>query len=298
GEHKEATCTEAGSITMVCGRCGITLSVEEIAALGHTAAQGACKEATCTEAGSITMVCGRCGSVLSVEEIPALGHTAELRGAKEAACTEDGYTGDTYCSICGTLLAKGEVIPARCATASFTDLDTDSWYHVYTDYVIDNGLMKGTDTQRFSPEEGMTRGMLVTTLYRMAGSPTVKAESGFADVPADAYFADAVAWAKENGIAKGMSATTFAPDQLVTREEAATFLYRYATLWLKQTEQKEADLSKFSDGAEVQDFAKEAMSWAVSEGLFGGFPDGSLKPADGLTRAQMAKLLSLMDQNS
>ena len=297
GERKEATCTEAGSLTMVCGRCGIVLSTEEIAARGHSAVQGERKEATCTEVGSLTMVCGRCGIVLSAEEIAALGHAAEVRGAKEASCTENGYTGDTYCSVCGELLAKGELLPAHCATASFTDLDTDSWYHAYTDYVIDNGMMKGTDTQRFSPEEGMTRGMLVTTLYRMAGSPTVNVESGFADVPADAYFADAVAWAKENGIAKGMSATTFAPDQLVTREEAATFLYRYATLWLKQSEQKEAALSDFSDGAEVQDFAKEAMSWAVSEGLFGGFPDGSLKPADGLTRAQMAKLLTLMNQN-
>lgn len=264
----------------------------------HTSTSTVTVDPTCTEDGNITTVCDDCGAELSVEKIPAPGHTEEVRDAKEATCTEDGYTGDTYCAVCGELLEKGEVIPAHCASVAYTDLDTDSWYHPYTDYVIDNGLMGGVGNAQFDPDGIMTRAMLVTTLYRMAGSPAVDGKTSFTDVPADAYYADAVAWAKEVGIAKGATATTFEPEKAVTREEAATFLYRYATVLSLKTESKDADLSAFSDADKVQDYAKEAMSWAVGAGLFGGFPDGTLQPAGGLTRAQMAKLLTLLNQNS
>ena len=254
-------------------------------------------EATCTADGSVTVVCDDCGAELSVEKLPAKGHTEEVRNAKEATCTEDGYTGDTYCSVCGELLEKGEVIPAHCASAAYTDLDTDSWYHPYTDYVIDNGLMGGVGDAQFDPDGVMTRAMLVTVLYRMAGSPDAGAASGFTDVPADAYYADAVAWAKEQGIALGVTATTFEPEKAVTREEAATFLYRYVTATSGKPEAGDGDLSVFRDADKVQEYAKEAMTWAVGESLFGGFPNGTLQPAVGLTRAQMAKLLTLLDQN-
>ena len=254
-------------------------------------------EATCTEDGSVTVVCDDCGAELSVEKLPAKGHTEEVRNAKEATCTEDGYTGDTYCSVCGELLEKGEVIPAHCASAAYTDLDTDSWYHPYTDYVIDNGLMGGVGNAQFDPDGVMTRAMLVTVLYRMAGSPAVDGKTSFTDVPADAYYADAVAWAKEQGIALGVTATTFAPEKAVTREEAATFLYRYVTATSGKPEAGDGDLSVFRDADKVQEYAKEAMTWAVGESLFGGFPNGTLQPAVGLTRAQMAKLLTLLDQN-
>lgn len=263
----------------------------------HTNTSTVTVEATCTEDGSVTTVCDDCGAELSVEKIPAKGHTEEVRDAKEATCTEDGYTGDTYCSVCGELLEKGEVIPAHCASAAYTDLDTDSWYHPYTDYVIDNGLMGGVGDAQFDPDGVMTRAMLVTVLYRMAGSPAVDGKTSFTDVPADAYYAGAVAWAKEQGIALGVTATTFEPEKAVTREEAATFLYRYVTATSGKPEAGDGDLSVFRDADKVQEYAKEAMTWAVGESLFGGFPNGTLQPAVGLTRAQMAKLLTLLDQN-
>ena len=157
--------------------------------------------------------------------------------------------------------------------------------------------MGGVGNAQFDPDGVMTRAMLVTVLYRMAGSPAVDGKTSFTDVPADAYYADAVAWAKGQGIALGVTATTFEPEKAVTREEAATFLYRYVTATSGKPEAGDGDLSVFRDADKVQEYAKEAMTWAVGESLFGGFPNGTLQPAVGLTRAQMAKLLTLLDQN-
>ena len=154
---------------------------------------------------------------------PPWGHKTELRNAKEATCTEDGYTGDEVCTVCGETVKEGQVIPANCPSKAFADLNTDRWYHEYTDYVIAKGLMNGMDETHFAPEGSLTRGQLVTTLYRLAGEPEVAEPATFADVKAGRYYTEAVAWAEENGIAKGITDTTFCPDKAVTREQAATF---------------------------------------------------------------------------
>ena len=253
--------------------------------------------ATCTEPGSETIVCDDCGETISVKELPALGHSIELKNAKEATCTEDGYTGDEICTVCGEIVKQGEVIPAHCPSKAFADLNTDRWYHEYTDYVIARELMNGMDETHFAPEGNLTRGQLVTTLYRLAGEPEVAEPATFTDVKAGRYYTEAVAWGEDLGIVKGMTDDTFSPEGTVTREQAATFLYRYVTNYLKQEPGQGADLQAFADGGKVQDYAKTAMSWAVAEGFFEGYGDGTLRPGAVLTRAQMAKLLTILDRD-
>ncbi|MGM9640478.1 MAG: S-layer homology domain-containing protein, partial [Faecousia sp.] len=157
-------------------------------------------------------------------------------------------------------------------------------------------LMKGVGGGKFNPNGKTTRAMLVTTLYRMAGEPEVAELSTFTDVPANQWYAKAVAWAQDNGIVKGVTDTAFAPNASVTREQAAAFLYRYVTLYLKQEPVKGADLSVYKDADSISNYAKEAIAWATAEGLFGGFEDKTIRPGDFLNRAQMAKLLTVLDQ--
>lgn len=184
-----------------------------------------------------------------------------------------------------------------CPSKAFSDLDTGCWYHEYTDYVIENGMMKGVGEGRFSPSTTLTRGQLVTTLHRLAGEPKAEGKTSFTDVPEGQYFTEAVAWTESLGIVKGMTATRFCPNGPVTREQAATFLYRYVAKYLEQTPIQGADLGAYQDGDQIMTYARTAMSWAVTEGLFQGYEDGTLRPATALTRAQAAKLLSILDQN-
>ena len=221
----------------------------------------------------------------------------ELQNAKEPTCTGDGYTGDLYCKDCGALLEPGEIIPAHCASEDFQDLDPNQWYHVYTDYVLESGLMEGIGNGLFLPNGTLTRGMLVTTLHRLAGSPEPEAASAFTDLKPGAYYEKAVAWAQENGIVKGITEAVFAPENPVTREQAATFLYRYVATYLGQTPVAGANLADFRDGTAVSDYSRDSMAWAVAAGLFEGYGDGTLRARTSLTRAQMAKLLTILDQD-
>ena len=214
---------------------------------------------------------------------------------KEPTCTEPGEQTRT-CSRCGEV--ETEAIAAYpCPSEAYSDLNTDQWYHEYTDYVIRHGLMDGMGDGKFAPDGKLTRGMLVTTLYRLAGEPEVTEPTTFQDVSEGRYFSDAIAWAEDVGIAKGITEKLFAPDHAITREQAVTFLYRYVTEYLEQEAVEGADLTAFTDGSKVQDYAKTAMSWAVAEGFFEGYGDGTLRPRASLTRAQMAKLLTILDQN-
>ncbi len=214
----------------------------------------------------------------------------EIRDAKDATYTEEGYTGDVYCLDCGEMIAEGEVIPVLGATSgncyfkSFTDCK-DEWYHEAVDFVVANGLMNGVGGNRFAPNSTLTRAMVVTVLYRQAGSPAVAEKSTFTDVPADLWYADAVAWAQDMGIVNGVTADRFAPEKEVTREQIAAILWRYAG-----SPEVEGDMSAFKDADDISGYAKKAMSWAVSEGIFVG-SDGKLTPLKNTTRAQFACII-------
>lgn len=180
-----------------------------------------------------------------------------------------------------------------CPSAKFIDVNTDSWYHEGVDFVVANGLMNGVSDNEFDPAGNITRGMIVTVLYRAAGAPAVSGKTSFVDVPEGAYYSAAAQWASETGIAKGYEDGTFLPNQPATRQEVVTFLYRYAKLAELKTTGK-ADLSVYPDGSSVQDYAKAAMEWAVSNGLVQGSADEGklyLLPISTCSRAQYATML-------
>lgn len=197
-----------------------------------------------------------------------------------------------------TFTAENRVcITGDCPSAVFTDLDLEQWYHGYTDYAIAFGLMNGTGKNTFSPNTAVTRAMIVTTLYRMAGSPQAMTDHGFTDVSGEQWYTEAVAWAGENGITMGLTEDTFGPNVTATREQTATFLYRYVTEYLGQDPAEGADLSQFTDHAAISGYAEETMAWAVAAELFEGFGDGTLRPRESLTRVQLAKLLMALEQD-
>ncbi len=183
-----------------------------------------------------------------------------------------------------------------CYSKAFTDLNTNAWYHPYTDYVIARGLMNGMSDTQFAPESQLTRGMLVTTLYRLAGEPEVTEAATFTDVAENRYYTDAIAWAEDQGIAQGMGEGKFAPNGTVTREQGMTFLYRYVVNVLGEEPAENGDLSIFKDAGQIGNFAKEAMAWGTAMGLLKGYGDGTVGPKNPVTRAQMAKFLTILSK--
>ena len=136
----------------------------------------------------------------------------------------------------------------------------------------------------------------MTILYRLEGTPAVTGTTAFTDVAAGQYYADAVAWAAQNGIVSGTSATTFSPDGVITREQMAAILYRYAQYKGYDVTAK-ADLSMFTDAAQVSTYATDAMAWANASGLISGTSATTLSPAGSATRAQVATILMRFCEN-
>lgn len=215
----------------------------------------------------------------------------EIRNAKEATCTEAGYTGDTYCTVCGALISLGEIIPAtECPSKAFVDLDTSRWYHEGVDYVLNKGLMIGVSGNQFAPNDQLTRAQMVTILYRMAGSPEVKTNTPFTDVAEHRFFTKAVAWAYQEGIAKGMTDTLFMPNASVTREQMVTFFARYAAFAGHEVTSK-GNLESFTDSNKVSTFAVASMTWAYENGIIKGMTATTLEPKGTATRAQAATMI-------
>ena len=178
----------------------------------------------------------------------------------------------------------------RIHTISYNDVKAGDWYANAVNYVTLTGLMNGTG-DGFSPNLAINRGMMVTVLYRMAGSPEVTAENPFTDVPADTWYTDAVIWASENGITAGTSETTFSPTNSLTREQLATFFYRFADFENPDPIEITGDLTGFSDADQVASYATDAMKWAIGEGLISGTTETTLSPKATATRAQVATIL-------
>lgn len=173
----------------------------------------------------------------------------------------------------------------------FTDL-IGHWAENDVMKAVEKGLFQGTSETTFSPNRTLTRGMLVTVLYRMDGSDAVNSPSGFPDVASDAYYADAVAWAAQKGIVLGMEDGAFRPNNPITRQQLAAVLYRYAG-----SPAGTGDLTSFPDGGSVAGYAADAVRWAVGSGIIQGSDTGLLNPSGSATRAQSAvMLLRFMDQ--
>ena len=178
----------------------------------------------------------------------------------------------------------------RIHTISYNDVKAGDWYANAVNYVTLTGLMNGTG-DGFSPNLAINRGMMVTVLYRMAGSPEVTAENPFTDVPADTWYTDAVIWASENDITAGTSETTFSPTNSLTREQLATFFYRFADFENPDPIEITGDLTGFTDAGQVASYATDAMKWAIGEGLISGTTETTLSPKATATRAQVATIL-------
>lgn len=170
----------------------------------------------------------------------------------------------------------------------FSDVAADAWYADAVTYVRDNGLMSGTSDTTFTPGGTMTRGMLVTTLYRMAGSPLLENEDlgyPFADVPGDAWYADGVYWARLAGVVGGYSEDQFGPDDPVTREQIAAILWRYAGSPAAESG------TDFADEGSISAYAAQAVDWARANGIVNGVEDNRFLPQSSATRAQVATIL-------
>lgn len=176
----------------------------------------------------------------------------------------------------------------------FTDILSTAWYYGYVHYVYGAGLFQGVSQSEFSPGAFMTRGMLATVLYRLAGQPALAEEGGvasFSDVPADAWYAGPVSWAAAHDIVKGTGDGSFLPGGNVTREQMALMLCRYAAGRLGLETPADGDLSVFSDAGETSGWAQEAISWAVGRGIITGRDGGVLDPGGTAGRAEVAAML-------
>ena len=320
---KEPTCTEEGVKTFTCSECGKSYT-EAIPTVAHSY-EAVVTAPTCDKMGYTTYTCSACGDSYVADYVDAAGHdcetetvpatclgygfvresckhcdysviteiTAPLGHDYQAVVTaptldEGGYTTHT-CSRCGDSYVDSETPALGHKCAAYTDIPTD-WAKEGICFVIENGLMVGTTSTTFAPKDTLTRAMLVTVLYRMAGSPAVDAPSGFTDVADGQWYSDAIAWAAANGIVNGVGGNKFAPSEPVTREQLAAIFFRYA-----KAEAPEADvLSGYPDAESVSTYARDAMAWAVSTGLVTGSKeaDGTYLAPQGLAaREQAAAIL-------
>ena len=171
----------------------------------------------------------------------------------------------------------------------FQDVPQDAWYAGAVERVCAAGLMNGTSPTAFSPGETVTRGQITAILHRLAGKPEVRGSS-FSDVPDSAYYSGAVAWAARRGVVEGFYDGTFRPDLPVSRQQLASILWRYAKLE-RADRGSRASLRGFPDAGDVADYAGEAMSWALAEGILQGTKEGRLQPQGRAARGQTAVLL-------
>ena len=220
-----------------------------------------------------------------------------------ATCTTDGRTEGSHCSVCNEVLSVSEVIKAtghdfsdldgiRCKNCGeyvpfpFTDVPKTAWCRADVEYVWQHGIMKGVSATKFGPDTKMTRAMFVTVLYRMEGSPSVEGMQipAFNDIGAKWCY-DAIIWAYNAGVTLGKTATTFAPNDSITRAEIVTMVYRYSG------SPTVSGVPNFTDAASVGAWARDAIIWATSVGVVNGYTDGSFGPNKTALRSEMAAML-------
>ena len=203
-----------------------------------------------------------------------------------------GTVGSAYAKSQGriALLTEEPEVPF---VNPYTDVAETAWYYDAVKYTYQNGLMNGTDKDKFEPETEMTRAMLVTVLYRVEGEPEASEfKNPFKDVDNN-WYTDAICWAAANGIVNGTAADKFSPNDKVTREQMVTILFRYAT-YQGSASKERAALTDFADAKTVSAYAEEAMQWAVAEKIIQGSVEGGksyILPADSATRAEVATVL-------
>ena len=208
----------------------------------------------------------------------------DLKVTKRSETTYTFHMADSKVTVEASFAKDGTV---QQPDTRFDDVAKSAWYYKAVEYVAENGIMSGVSAREFAPNAGFSRAMLAQTLYAMSGKPAVKAESIFADVAANAWYADAVNWAAEKGYVSGVGDGKFAPDASVTREQMALILYRYAG----SPDASGMAQKEFADSSSVSAYAVDAIRWAVHEGLISGMENNTLAPQGTATRAQVAQIL-------
>ena len=185
---------------------------------------------------------------------------------------------------------------STCPSTRFADVrDEIPLIHAAVDYMVRAGYMNGMDTSHFGPDLELNRAMMVTILYRIAGTPAVSGTHSFVDVPAGQFYTEPVIWAVNNGITTGLDATHFAPGKSLTRQELVTFLYRFAK-HMGYDVTKTTDLSAYTDAGKVQPYAVEPFQWAVASGVVNGTSATTLSPENTTTRAQICIMVTRLLQ--
>lgn len=236
------------------------------------------------------------GKVITLTALPNSGYVLKSLTVTTASGTSVPVANQSSGKYTFTMPAAAVTVKAVFAAQEtdpdfpFADVAKGSWYYEGVRYAYENGLMSGTGEGTFSPDLPTSRGMLVTILYRLAGSPAAGSAS-FTDVAQGQWYADGVAWASANGVVSGYPDGSFRPNDTITREQMAAILYQYARIQGKLDDSR-ADLSIFSDLDSLSAYAKEPMSWAVAQGLFSGVSADTLAPGGSTTRAQAAVILT------
>lgn len=303
------TCTAGGYDLYTCSGCGATEKRNPTDALGHKWDSGkVTTEPTETAPGVRTYTCTVCGEV-KTEVIPATGaHTHKWDAGKVTTAPTATTPGvRTYtCTICGQ--TKEEVIPPTggstvcpggpsCPSYGFRDVAGPAdWSHEGIDYCVRRSLMVGTGVGTFSPNAVCSRAQIVQILYNLSGDT---ADYGnyylpFTDVAPGDWFYEAVAWAYANDIVAGTSATTFAPNVDITREQMTVILYGYTAKYAPAFTGGGTSLGQFPDAGSVANWAYAAMNWAVGNGLISGIESYGvtyLAPQGSATRAQASAII-------
>lgn len=305
------TCTEPGHYKGTCPTCGKDYD-DVVPALGHDWGEWVTSiEPTVSTVGYRYHICARCNT-REGEDIPKLHtHTWDAGVVTQKPTAAEPGVRTYTCTVCGQ--TRTEAIPATgvpetcnggpaCPGYAFRDMPAPSiWSHAGLDYCITHGYIAGTSATTVTPDGECTRAMIVSILYRVQGEPTKvngyelkKLAPPFDDVERGRWYTDAIWWAKLTGVVSGMSPSTFAPDDPITRAQLAVILYNYTQQFAPGSLTETGSLTGFPDADSVPSWARTAMAWAVGNGLISGVGENGvsyLRPEGCATRAQVATIL-------
>lgn len=312
------TCTEPGHYKGTCPTCGKDYD-DVVPALGHDWGEWVTSiEPTVSTVGYRYHVCNRDGcGYREGEDIPKLHtHTWDAGVVTQKPTAAEPGVRTYTCTVCGQ--TRTEAIPATgvpetcnggpaCPGYAFRDMPAPSiWSHAGLDYCITHGYIAGTSATTVTPDGECTRAMIVSILYRVQGEPTKvngyelkKLAPPFDDVERGMWYTDAIWWAKLTGVVSGMSPSTFAPDDPITRAQLAVILYNYTKQFAPESLTETGSLTGFPDADSVPSWARTAMAWAVGNGLISGVGENGvsyLRPDGCATRAQVATILMNYDK--
>ena len=312
------TCTEPGHYKGTCPTCGKDYD-DVVPALGHDWGEWVTSiEPTVSTVGYRYHVCNRDGcGYREGEDIPKLHtHTWDAGVVTQKPTAAEPGVRTYTCTVCGQ--TRTEAIPATgvpetcnggpaCPGYAFRDMPAPSiWSHAGLDYCITHGYIAGTSATTVTPDGECTRAMIVSILYRVQGEPAKvngyelkKLAPPFDDVERGRWYTDAIWWAKLTGVVSGMSPSTFAPDDPITRAQLAVILYNYTQQFAPGSLTETGSLTGFPDAGSVPSWARTAMAWAVGNGLISGVGENGvsyLRPEGCATRAQVATILMNYDK--